>query len=159
MGFTTEIMRGVRLAAILFAVGLVGITLYRMLDLVDDDDSASAASPPVVAAAAPAKPLRASGPKFYPPPPPPLPGRAAVAKPVRQQGRDIVVVDVPAARDSSTLTASADLTAPVLESRLDPVAQTAISEPLADVPAAPAPHRNNRFVRAFHRVARLIKSN
>ena len=56
-----------------------------------------------VAAAAPAKPVKSSGPKFYPPPPPPLPGRAAVAKPVQPQGRDIVVVDVPAARDSSTL--------------------------------------------------------
>jgi hypothetical protein len=155
MGFSTEIMRGVRLAAILFAVGLVGITLYRMLDLVDDDDSASAASPPVVAAA-PAKPLKSSGPKFYPPPPPPLPGRAAVAKPVRQQGRDIVVVDVPIARDSVV----ADVTAPVLEPRQDPMALAAVTpEPLADVPPPPAPHRNNRFVRAFHRVVRIVKPN
>jgi hypothetical protein len=155
MGFNTEIMRGVRLAAILFAVGLVGITLYRMLDLVDDDDSASAASPPVVAAA-PAKPLKSSGPKFYPPPPPPLPGRAAVAKPLRPQGREIVVVDVPVARDS----VAADLTAPVLEPRQDPMALAAVApEPLADVPPPPAPHRNNRFVRAFHRVVRLVKPN
>lgn len=155
MGFSTEIMRGVRLAAILFAVGLVGITLYRMLDLVDDDDSASASSPPV-AAVAPAKPLKSSGPKFYPPPPPPLPGRAAVAKPVRPQGREIVVVDVPAARDSVT----SDLTAPVLEPRQDPMALAAVTpEPLADVPPPPAPHRNNRFVRAFHRVIRIVKPN
>lgn len=158
MSFSTEIVRGVRLAAILFAVGLVGITLYRMLDLVDDDDTASAAAPHSVAAAAPPKPLKSSGPKFYPPPPPPLPGRAAVAKPVQPRGHDIVVVDVPAARDSSTV-AAADLTAPVLEPRLDPVAQAAVSEPLADVPAAPSPHRNNRFVRAFHRVVKLVKPN
>ena len=158
MRFSTEIVRGVRIAAILFAVGLVGVTLYRMLDLVGDDDSASASSPPPAVASAPAKPLKSSGPKFYPPPPPPLPGRAAVAKPVQRQGHDIVVVDVPAARDSAPLVA-ADVTAPVLEPRLDPVAQAAVSEPLADVPAAPAPHRNNRFVRAFHRVARLVKPN
>jgi hypothetical protein len=156
MGLDKEIMRGVRLAAILFAVALVGITLYRILDLVDDDDSASAASPAVVASA-PAKPLKSSGPKFYPPPPPPLPGRAAVAKPVRPQGREIVVVDVPVARDSFT----ADVTAPpVLEPRQDPMALAAVTpEPLADVPPAPAPHRANRFVRAFHRVVRLVKPN
>jgi hypothetical protein len=158
MRFSTEIVRGVRLAAILIAVGLVGVTLYRMLDLVDDDDTASASSPHSVAAAAPAKPLKSSGPKFYPPPPPPLPGRAAIAKPVQRQGRDILVVDVPAARDSSPLV-TADVTPPVLEPRLDPVAQAAVSEPLADVPAAPAPHRNNRFVRAFHRVVRIVKPN
>jgi hypothetical protein len=156
MGLDKEIMRGVRLAAILFAVGLVGITLYRVLDLVDDDDSASAASPPVVAAV-PAKPLKSSGPKFYPPPPPPLQGRAAVVKPVRQQGRDIVVVDVPTARDSIV----ADVTAPpVLEPRQDAMALAAVTpEPLADVPPPPVPHRNNRFVRAFHRVVRIVKPN
>jgi hypothetical protein len=140
---------------------LVGITLYRMLDLVDDVDDSGHRAPVVAAAAAPppSKPLKSSGEKFYPPPPPPLPGRAAVARPSRPQGREIVVLDVPVARDSAALSAPADLTAPVLESRLDPVAQAAIAEPLADVPSAPAPQRNNRFVRAFHRVARFIKPN
>lgn len=164
MPFGTEIMRGVRLALIVIAVGLVGITLYRVLDVeVDDDDTVSASSPPATAPApAPAaKHVKApaSG-QAYPPPPPPLPGRAAAvaAKPA-PRGRDIMVVDVPSGRE--TLMADAS---PLPESSTSsPVSATPAVPDTSVVPAvaidtpAPVHHKTNKFVKTLRHWLHVTK--
>ena len=152
MQFAPEIMRGVRLAAILFAMGLIGLTVYRMLD-VDDNETISASSPPV-AAPIPAKQVKqAKAGQVFPPPPPPLPGRAVAAKPAAQS-RDIVVVGVPAARESLL----ADASALPADYPSDSAVQAAVlAEPQpAPAPAAPV-HRSNRFVRSMRRLLHIGK--
>jgi hypothetical protein len=157
MQFGTEILRGVRLAAILIAIGLVSLTVYRMLDLVDDDDTASAASSSV-AAPAQAKPAvkQSKGAQFYPPPPPPLPGRAVAAKPA-SQGRDIVVVNVPEAHETLVADASpvpSDLPSASAVAVKEPV----VAEPQAAVPVPAEPtQRPNRFVRSMRRLLHMGK--
>jgi len=154
MEIGSAILRGVRLGAIVFAVGLVGLTVYRVLDVEDDDDvSASSAKSPAVASAA-GKPAKVSGgEKFYPPPPPPLPGRAAVAKPVRT-GRDVMVVDVPAARE--TLVADASTT--LIDAPPDFAVQgPAVPVPEMVVPTPPAPPRSNRFIRSVRKIFHITK--
>jgi hypothetical protein len=155
MQFGPEIMRGVRLAAILFAIGLIGLTVYRMLD-VDDDDTTSASSTPAVAPL-PAKAVKQSkAGDVYPPPPPPLPGRGVQAKPAAQ-GRDVVVVSVPPARDAfvadaATLPSSSDLASS------SPAPVAVIAQPAAaPAPDAPVQHRSNRFVRTMRRILHIGK--
>lgn len=155
MEFGPAILRGVRLGAIVIAVGLVGLTAYRVLDVDDDDDvNASGAKPS--ASAAPAKPVKVSGQeKFYPPPPPPLPGRAAAAKPVRTTGRDVIVVDVPAAREAMVADATA---APFVAPPDFAVQGSALPEPMLDAPvAAPPPPRSNRFIRSVRKLLHISK--
>jgi hypothetical protein len=156
MQFGAEILRGVRLAAILIAIGLVSLTVYRILQVDNDEDTTNAASAPATATA-PAKPLKqqSKGAQFYPPPPPPLPGRAVATKPA-PHGRDVVVVDVPAARDSVVADAStvpADFPSP-------PTVETPSSvQPQAGaVPAiAPPPQRSNKFIRSVRRFLHIGK--
>lgn len=155
MQFGPEILRGVRLAAILIAIGLVSLTVYRVLDVQDDDDTANAASTPAAAAPLPAKPSKQSkGGQFYPPPPPPLPGRAVAAKPV-SRARDVVVVNVPEARESLVADASAlppDLpSSPAVEAPVTP-------EPQAETPVPAAPvQRSNRFIRSVRHFLHIGK--
>ena len=157
MSFGREIIRGVRLAAILIVLGLVSLTVYRMLDLVDHEDTTNAASAPATAAPAAVKPgtKQSKGSQFFPPPPPPLPGRAVAAKPVAH-GKDIIVVNVPAARESI----EADAVSPV-PADLPPVVAVeapVVAQPEAPAPAPPAPvQRSNRFVRSMRRLLHIGK--
>jgi hypothetical protein len=158
MQFGSEILRGVRLAAILIAIGLVGLTVYRILDVEDDDDTTSAASVPAAVTPAPVKPAKqqSKGEKFYPPPPPPLPGRAVASKPA-PHGRDIVVVNVPEARESLV----ADASVPPSDLPSAPTVDTpVVTETPAATPPAPAPapvHRSNSFIRSVRRFLHIGK--
>jgi hypothetical protein len=154
MEFGPAILRGVRLGAILFAVGLVGLTAYRVLDVEDDEDAGSTAKPTAVASA-PAKAVKGPASQFYPPPPPPLPGRAAVAKPVRQQGRDVVVVDIPAARET-LLVADASATIPDAPPDIAVQGPTLPAAEIAAIPAPPPP-RSNRFIRSVRKLLHIGK--
>jgi hypothetical protein len=84
MRFRDDILRGIRMAAILFALGMLGIAAYRMLRI-EPAQQTNAAAPK--AAPAPVKPApkaapekRTSAPHTVIPPPPPSRSGASATK-------------------------------------------------------------------------------
>jgi hypothetical protein len=78
MHFRDEILRGIRLAAIVFALALLGVVLHRMV-AIEASAPAAVAEQPVAAPEAPPKPTPPAITGGLPgsiPPPPPIHGSA-----------------------------------------------------------------------------------
>jgi hypothetical protein len=159
MRFASEIMRGVRLAAFVFALALIGLTLYRMVDS-DTPAAATAKAPPPPPAKAPepvhsAKSAKAQ--EQVPPPPPPAGAAPAVrAKRIvpAAQPKDTVLVALP--EEQQSLAKGEPTQVPVNEPPANDVAAR------APEPATKAPVQVQTVADATPktetRTARMVKS-
>ncbi len=105
MRFGAEIVRGVRLAAIVFAVALVGVLGYRMVAVDDEPQVSAHPAKPVEHAHSTKEPVK--GVSALVPSPPPVGGRMAPAIKAAPQPKETVLVTVPETQQS--LAASAKI--------------------------------------------------
>jgi len=170
MTFGRDILRGVRLAAILFAVFLFGLTVYRMVHITPAEEKQSSApeADPSTAAAKPAvKPAaksvaRPSG-SDYPPPPPrsgaSAPIRRGVRKdtPVATEQRPVIVGLSPDAFADARVERAApeETRAPAPEKDVAPVAVSRDQDRVSDAPEtadqAKQENRGKRWMKAVGR--------
>jgi hypothetical protein len=170
MTFGREILRGVRLAAILFAVFLFGLTVYRMVHITPVEEK----QPPAPAAAAPskppAKPVARSAGSDYPPPPPGSRPSAPTRRNVRKdtdvaiEGRPVIVgLSSDAFADARIERAAPEeARAPTPEKDVAAVAVSRDQDQVSDPPGTPdqakAENRGKRWMKAvgrlFHRGGR-----
>jgi hypothetical protein len=168
MTFGREILRGVRLAAILFAAFLFGLTIYRMVHITPVEEKQPAApaaagesKPP---AKPPAKPVARSSGSDYPPPPPRPGASALVHRGVRKntavatEGRPVVVgLSSDAFADTRIERAAPEeARAPAAEKDVAPVAASRDQDQVSDAPGPPPDqakpeNRGKRWMKAVGR--------
>jgi hypothetical protein len=172
MPFGREILRGVRLAAILFAVFLFGLTVYRMVHITPVEEkqpptpAAAGPSTPAAnpAAKPPAKPVARSSGSDYPPPPPRSGASAPIHRGVRKdtavatEGRPVVVgLSSDAFADARIERAAPEeVSAPAPEKEVAAVAASRDQDQVSDAPGTPdqakPENRGKRWMKAVGRL-------
>jgi hypothetical protein len=163
MTFGREILRGVRLAAILFAVFLFGLTVYRMVHITPMEEQ-----PPAPAAGVPSKPppkpVARSSSSDYPPPPPRSGASTGVRRSVRKdtavarEERPVIVgLSSDAFADARIERAAPEeARAPAPEKSVAAVAASRDQDQVSDPPGTPdqakPENRGKRWMRAVGRL-------
>jgi hypothetical protein len=156
MQFGAEIVRGLRLALIVFAVALVGILAYRIVTVDDSPEASTPRAKPVEHGVRGKEIVKGEKSSAIVPMPPPVGGRVAVAaKPAPQpQAKETTIVTLPA-----TEQALAGGLSPIDDPHTVPLITAAEAPPVeeADVVAPVEKKPESRATKVFRSVRHFLR--